>query len=179
MKRGLFQRAYLPEFVYGGIDGAVTTFAVVSGAIGASLSPSIILILGFANLVADGFSMAVSNYLSTKSLVELHRNHPDAKEFNKLGKHPTKTALATFLSFAIIGLIPLLSFILATISPVINENKFIYSFILTGVALAFVGAVKGEIVKKHPFKAGLETLIIGGIAAILAFTVGYLLRGLA
>src|SRR3970040_1517515 len=59
--------SYLSDFVYGGIDGSVTTFAVVAGVVGASLSPSIVLILGFANLFADGFSMAVGNYLSTKS----------------------------------------------------------------------------------------------------------------
>lgn len=57
----------LEEFVYGATDGAVTTFAVVAGVVGASLSPSIVLILGFANLLADGFSMAVGNYLATKA----------------------------------------------------------------------------------------------------------------
>lgn len=60
----------LEDFVYGGTDGAVTTFAVVAGVIGASLSPNIVLILGFANLFADGFSMAVGNYLATKSQKE-------------------------------------------------------------------------------------------------------------
>ena len=50
---------YLGEFVYGGIDGGVTTFAVVAGAVGAHLDTSIVLILGFANLIADGFSMSV------------------------------------------------------------------------------------------------------------------------
>jgi VIT1/CCC1 family predicted Fe2+/Mn2+ transporter len=58
---------YIRDFIYGGIDGAVTTFAVVSGVSGAELSPAIILILGFANLVADGFSMAASNYLATRA----------------------------------------------------------------------------------------------------------------
>ncbi len=61
---------YISDFVFGGIDGAVTTFAVVSGVEGASLSPSIVLILGFANLLADGFSMAVGNYMSLKSTRE-------------------------------------------------------------------------------------------------------------
>ena len=61
------ERKYLPEFVYGGIDGSVTTFAIVSGVIGATLNSSVVLILGFANLFADGFSMAISNYLSTQS----------------------------------------------------------------------------------------------------------------
>jgi len=58
---------YIRDFIYGGIDGAVTTFAVVSGVSGAELSPAIVLILGFANLVADGFSMAASNYLGTRA----------------------------------------------------------------------------------------------------------------
>lgn len=57
----------LEDFVYGATDGAVTTFAVVAGVVGASLEPAIVLILGFANLFADGFSMAVGNYLATKS----------------------------------------------------------------------------------------------------------------
>jgi VIT1/CCC1 family predicted Fe2+/Mn2+ transporter len=60
----------IEDFVYGAIDGSVTTFAVVAGVVGAALSPSIILILGFANLFADGFSMAIGNYLGTKSQKE-------------------------------------------------------------------------------------------------------------
>ncbi|HSF53946.1 MAG TPA: VIT1/CCC1 transporter family protein [Algoriphagus sp.] len=58
---------YLREFVYGGIDGAVTTFAVVAGGFGANLDPGILIILGCANLLADGFSMSVGAYLSAKS----------------------------------------------------------------------------------------------------------------
>lgn len=58
---------YLGEFIYGAIDGTVTTFAIVSGVAGASLSTPIVLILGFANLLADGFSMACGNYISEKS----------------------------------------------------------------------------------------------------------------
>ena len=58
---------YLRDFVYGGIDGAVTTFAIVAGTMGASLPARIILILGAANLIADGFSMAASNYLGTRA----------------------------------------------------------------------------------------------------------------
>ncbi|HSE25304.1 MAG TPA: VIT1/CCC1 transporter family protein [Pyrinomonadaceae bacterium] len=58
---------YLRDWIYGGIDGSVTTFAVVSGVSGARLSPWIILVMGFANLFADGFSMAASNFLGTKA----------------------------------------------------------------------------------------------------------------
>lgn len=60
-------QSYLRDWVYGGIDGAVTTFAVVAGVIGADLSTRTVLILGAANLLADGFSMAAGNYSGTKS----------------------------------------------------------------------------------------------------------------
>lgn len=59
--------SYLRDWIYGGIDGAVTTFAIVAGSVGAALSPKIILILGVANLLADGFSMAAANYSGSKS----------------------------------------------------------------------------------------------------------------
>lgn len=58
---------YQPEFIYGGIDGCVTTFAVVSGATGAGFSTNVVVILGLANLLADGLSMSVGSYLSSKA----------------------------------------------------------------------------------------------------------------
>jgi len=163
-----FERKYLPEFVYGGMDGSVTTFAVVSGVIGASLSSAIILILGFANLFADGFSMSIANYMSIKSKNELIKN-PD--------KHPAKSALATFFSFFFVGFIPLLSFVVAALTknPIISENQFAYSIVLTGLALIIIGWFRGEVTQKHKVKSIIETLVIGGIAAGLAFAVGKLM----
>ncbi len=61
---------HFEDFIYGAFDGSVTTFAVVAGAIGASLSPMIVVILGFANLFADGFSMAVGNYQASRARIE-------------------------------------------------------------------------------------------------------------
>lgn len=61
------RHSYLKDFIYGAIDGAVTTFAVVCGVAGAGLPPKIIIILGAANLVGDGFSMAAGNFLATRS----------------------------------------------------------------------------------------------------------------
>ncbi|WP_417767316.1 VIT1/CCC1 transporter family protein [Stappia sp.] len=76
--------SYLRDWIYGGIDGAVTTFAIVAGSIGANLSARVILILGIANLVADGFSMAAANYSGTKAehddynrLREMEERHID------------------------------------------------------------------------------------------------------
>lgn len=165
MKQGV-ERTYLPEFVYGGIDGAITTFAVVAGALGASLSSSIILILGSANLVADGFSMAVANYLSVKSSREINGTKQKTNEM----KHPLKAALATYAAFIVLGLIPLLPFILS--------GGFYYSIIATAIAFLIIGAVKGLVVKKHWIRSALETLIIGGIAAALAFAAGYWIEGI-
>jgi len=58
---------YLRDWIYGGIDGTVTTFAIVAGVVGANLSASVLIILGLANLIADGFAMAAGNYTGTKS----------------------------------------------------------------------------------------------------------------
>ena len=59
--------SYLREWVYGGIDGVVTTFAIVAGVTGASLSPAIVIVLGLANLIGDGFSMAAGAYSSART----------------------------------------------------------------------------------------------------------------
>jgi VIT1/CCC1 family predicted Fe2+/Mn2+ transporter len=78
---------YLRDFVYGGIDGAVTTFAIVAGVIGASLSANIVIILGLANLLADGISMAAGNYSATKTEVdELERLR--AMEYRHIAEDP-------------------------------------------------------------------------------------------
>jgi VIT1/CCC1 family predicted Fe2+/Mn2+ transporter len=61
------RQSHLRDFIYGAIDGTVTTFAVVAGVEGADLRASIVIILGFANLIADGFSMAASNFLATRA----------------------------------------------------------------------------------------------------------------
>ena len=162
---------FLPEFVYGSIDGTVTTFAVVTGAIGAGFGSAVILILGFANLFADGFSMAVSNYLSNKSNQELYSR-------TRFDKTPLKSATATFISFLVVGFIPLLFFVLALFFPSLLDRAFLYSGILTGVAFLFIGAAKGVVVNKHKIKASLETLIIGAIASGIAFAIGYLLKSI-
>jgi VIT1/CCC1 family predicted Fe2+/Mn2+ transporter len=73
LSAGSWFGTYLGSMVYGGLDGIVTTFAVVSGVAGADLGANVILILGIGNLVADGFSMGTGNYLSTKSEREYYQ----------------------------------------------------------------------------------------------------------
>ena len=223
--------SYLSDFVYGGIDGSVTTFAVVAGVVGASLSPSIVLILGFANLFADGFSMAVGNYLSTKSKREYIEKIRKAEEvsvrripgeereeireiFKEKGffgrqlddavkiitgnkkiwvdtmmkdefgmleeeKSPIRGALVTFIAFNLIGFIPLLAYVLSYLFLYLREQTFLLSIIFTSCAFFIVGSVKGKIVDKKWYLSGLETLLIGGTAAAIAFLVGFFLKGLA
>jgi VIT1/CCC1 family predicted Fe2+/Mn2+ transporter len=161
--KNLFYRKYVDEFVYGGMDGTVTTFAIVAGAVGAALNPVVILILGFANLFADGFSMAASNYLSIKSRNEVEQIAVD---------HPLKSAVATFISFIVIGFIPLFSFVFSFQSP------FLISAILTMIAFALIGAVKGTITGKNRFYSSLETLLIGILAAGIAYFVGVFLKSI-
>ena len=169
-----FQYKYLPEFVYGGTDGAITTFAIISGVLGASLSSSIVLILGFANLFADGFSMAVSDYLSIKSRNDLQGKLKGTRI------SAMKAALVTFASFFVIGFIPLLSFVVAVLTDFqhIMQNQFFYSAALTLVALGIVGWFRGKVSEKNKLKSSIQTILIGGIAGVLAFLVGYFMKSL-
>lgn len=222
----------LEDFVYGATDGAVTTFAIVAGVVGASLSPAIVLILGFANLFADGFSMAVGNYLATKSQKEAIERARQREEWEidhladqekqeirdiyakkgfkyeileeivriitsrrkvwldtmmkeELGlvddkRRPLDTAITTFAAFNAIGFIPLLPFVVvyAAGAIVISQEAFAYSSVFTAVAFFTIGAVKGKILRKSLVRSGLGTLALGGIAAAVAFIVGYLLNQL-
>ncbi len=70
---------YLREIVYGGNDGIVTTFAVVAGFAGAqaqvqSIPLFTVLLFGFANLFADGVSMALGSFLSSRSSQDVYRH---------------------------------------------------------------------------------------------------------
>ncbi|SHE37712.1 Predicted Fe2+/Mn2+ transporter, VIT1/CCC1 family [Litoreibacter ascidiaceicola] len=81
------QASHLRDMIYGGIDGAVTTFAIVAGVQGAGLSPTIIIALGIANVLADGFSMAAGNYSGTKADLD-DRNRLSALEHRHIKEYP-------------------------------------------------------------------------------------------
>ncbi len=89
-------------------------------------------------------------------------------------KRPLDSSSSTFFGFNVIGLIRLIPFmILITIRVDSNYDAFMYSTILVALAFFLVGTVKGKIVKKSKIKSGLFTIIIGGIAAMLAYAIGY------
>jgi len=153
---------YLKSIVYGGLDGIITTFAVVAGVAGAALGSNIVLILGFANLIADGISMAIGDFLSTRAYLEMR---PSTKK-----ALPLKNAFATFISFLIFGFIPLMAYVVSLFYPL--ENLFEVSIGLTGFALFILGSLKYRITGRHWLRSGFEMLIIGGIAASAAYFIG-------
>jgi len=227
--KGVINREYIGEFVYGGTDGAITTFAVVAGAEGASLGISIVVILGVANLIADGFSMSVGNFFSTKAERDNFRKHrqieywevenlpeTERQEIREIyaakgfkgellekvvdvitadkdvwvdtmmkeelemvigEKTPYKTAGVTFISFIVVGAVPLLSYIFIDEDLTTGTSElFLYSCILTAFALSIVGALKSVVTEKNIIIGILETISLGGIAALLAYYVGGVLE---
>ncbi len=211
---------HLRDVVYGAIDGAVTTFAIVAGVQGAGLSPTIILTLGSANILADGFSMAASNYSGTKAELDdiariraVEERHIDEypegerEEIRQIlhGKGlegpvlenavtaisgnraawidlmltdeygfglkvpaPLRAALATFGAFLAAGIVPLLPFALG------QSAAFEVSILLTATVFFTIGALKSHWSLSPWWRSGAETLLIGGLAATIAYVVGSL-----
>jgi VIT1/CCC1 family predicted Fe2+/Mn2+ transporter len=119
---------YIGDLVYGANDGIITTFAVVSGVAGAALSPGIVVILGVANLIADGLSMAASNYLARKSEKEYLEKKTGVAAVAE--RHPLYNALATFAAFVVAGAIPLVPYVLS-----VETNAFSWAILATSIAL--------------------------------------------
>lgn len=160
----------LPAFTYGSIDGIITTFSVVAASAGANLPINIILILGIANVLSDGFSMASSSYLSFRAQEDIQEK--------VLQYSPIEIALVTFISFVLLGITPLIAFIVGYLFKLPGKQMYIYSYILTFIALFWVGYKKGTILSHNPYQQGFQSLVVGGFAAIISYLVGYLLRGL-
>ena len=223
------EHSYLKDFVYGAIDGTVTTFAVVSGVAGAGLDARIVIVLGLANLLGDGFSMGASNYLGTKTEEQLRekiremelrhiRNNPEGEreEIREIyrrkgfegedldraveiitsdeerwvntmmvdelgqtleGPSPIIAAVTTFIAFCVVGLLPLLAFIYGYFVPTEELTLYWTSVAITALAFFSVGTTKSVFVNQSWIRSGMETLIVGGIAALLAYLVGLLLKG--
>lgn len=166
----------LREFVYGGMDGAVTTFAVVTGAAGANLGVRVILILGFANVLADGFSMAVGSYLSEKSEQDLSVHKGESKKEDH--ESPLGASIATFVSFVLVGFIPLAMYLIDYIFglELSTDTLLLYAVTLTLIAFGLIGLLRARITKIKKRQAILESLGLGVAAAIISYGVGNLLE---
>jgi VIT1/CCC1 family predicted Fe2+/Mn2+ transporter len=150
---------YLPDLIYGANDGIVTTLAVISGVVGASLSTRIILILGFANLLADGFSMGASNVLARRSETE-----SEIAPLWVTAQH----GVATFVGFLLAGFVPLIAYLIPWTTP----DRFQLAIVLALLTLFFVGASRAGFTNRSALRAGLEMLLIGSFAACLAYVIG-------
>ena len=217
--------SYLDDAILGAIDGCITTFAVVSGAVGGGFGGVVVVVLGLASLLADGFSMGVSNYLGVKSREErveqaraVERRQieqiPDGereeirqiyarKGFEgetlekivdtitadeelwidtmvreELNMHqaeetPLRSGGATFAAFLIVGLIPLAPFLMPQLDA---QTAFWVSAVVTGIAFFAVGVGKGYVLDRSWLRSGIETLLTGGGAAVLAYFIGRWVR---
>lgn len=157
---------YIRDLVYGANDGIITTFAVVAGVQGAGLSSFTIVALGFANLAADGMSMAVGNYLGIKSEEAVNN---DEYRYWPASRHAAKHGAATWIAFSIAGLIPLLPYI-APFSPF--GHRLWTSVVMTCFALFVVGALRTWVTLRSPIWSGLEMLLVGASAGAVAYLAG-------
>lgn len=216
---------HFADAMLGAVDGAVTTFAVVAGAVGGGFGSGVVIVLGFASLLADGFSMAVSNFLGSKSrgerldrarrqeerhvreipegealevrqifrdkgfrgetldqivdvITEDRKRWVDTMLIEEHGlslepPRPWRAALTTFTAFVCVGAVPLVVFVLPGLTP---AQAFAASGAATGVAFFAVGSVKGLLLRAGAVRSGVETLALGGTAALLAFLVARFLR---
>ena len=159
-------RDYLPDLVYGANDGLITTFAVVCGVVGAGLSSSVIVILGFANLVADGVSMGASNFLA-------RRSSADAAE--RAGRRDAaRHGSATTGGFVVAGAVPLVAYLV----PLPAEHRFPAAVLLTLGTLFAVGAARVLVTRLGWVRSGLEMLLVGATAALFALAIGALASAL-
>jgi VIT1/CCC1 family predicted Fe2+/Mn2+ transporter len=152
---------YLPDLIFGANDGVITTLAVIAGVVGASLSPMIVLILGFANLLADGFSMGASNVLSRRS----GGQGDEIPTFAAASRH----GVATFMGFIGAGIVPLLGYLLPWFG-----DRFLAATVLGLATLFAVGASRAFFINRGWFVSGLEMLLLGALAAAVAYGVGAL-----
>jgi vacuolar iron transporter family protein len=153
---------YLRDVVYGALDGIITTMAVIAGSAGAQLPARIAIILGLANLVADGLSMGASNYLGLKSELEQAGRGVAAEA-------PWRHGRATAAAFVLVGSLPLLGYVVA---PAAGVAPLAVATVFSAVALLAAGAVRAPFVHKRVLPSSLEMLFVGACAGAAAYGVG-------
>ena len=161
---------YIRDLVYGANDGVITTFAVVAGVTGGTLQPIAVLVLGVANLLADGLSMGVGNYLGIRSDERVR----EAQQLPELEASPIRHGIATFMAFVAAGTVPLVPYVV----PGNATNRFASSAILSLAVLFAVGAARSWIGSGRWWRNGLEMLGLGAIVGAAAYGAGALVAGL-
>lgn len=164
-------RHYIRDLVYGANDGLITTFAVVSGVAGGALSHVAVLVIGAANLAADGVSMGAGNLLAIRA----DERARAADGLPELETYPWKHGLATLLAFVVAGAIPLVPFLM----PIAASSRFTASTASTFGALFVLGCVRGLVTREPWWRTGLETLALGAVVAVAAYGAGLLVAAYA
>lgn len=222
----------LKSIIFGGLDGILTSFAIVAGAAGGDLTSQVVMILGFSNILADALSMGVGEFLSSKAhnewvLSERKReawemeNYPEGEveemidiyTSRGMSREDATTCITTmakykdffidvmmmeelnlqlpeddhikesfregvvmFCSFAIFGAFPLLGYVIVPwLFPEVEgdeEALFVVACCVTAIVLFVMGSVKSVFSAAHWFMSGMETLLLGGACASLAYTIG-------
>ena len=139
---------------------------MVAGVTGGTLSPLTVLVLGVANLLADGLSMGVGNYLGIRSdeRVREAQHLPEQEAF------PIRHAVATFVAFVVAGTVPLLPYVFSSI----DANRFAWSAGLSLAVLFTVGAARSRVGIGAWWKNGLEVLGLGVVVGGVAYGAGSL-----
>jgi VIT1/CCC1 family predicted Fe2+/Mn2+ transporter len=163
-------RHYIRELVYGANDGIITTFAVVAGVAGGGLPLPAVLIIGAANLLADGLSMGVGSYLAIRA----HESVLESQALPEQESRPVRHGATTFGAFVVAGFIPLIPY---TIPP-LPWSRFATSIALTLLALFTIGALRSMISNGRWWRAGLEMLTLGAIVAGVAYASGSVVAAL-
>ena len=163
-------RHYIRDLVYGANDGVITTFAVVAGVTGGTLQSRAVLVLGVANLFADGLSMGVGNYLGIRSDERVR----EAQRLPELEASPIRHGIATFTAFVAAGAVPLLPYVV----PGSPTNRFTASTILSLAVLFIVGAARSRVGSGNWWRNGLEMLALGFIVGAAAYGAGALVAEL-
>jgi VIT1/CCC1 family predicted Fe2+/Mn2+ transporter len=162
-------RHYLRDLVYGANDGIITTFAVVAGVAGGSLSQFAVLVVGTANLAADGVAMGVGNLLAIRA----HESALEADDRPEEEAYPWKHGAATLVAFVVAGAVPLIPYIV----PVAERVRLPFSAILTMTALFLVGVARAAVTRDRWWRTGTEMLALGGLVAAAAYGAGALVAG--
>jgi len=146
----------------------VTTLAVVAGATGAAFEPRVGLVLGLANLAADGLSMGASNYLGLKSELEQTGSSIEVEQ-------PWRHGLATTAAFALAGAVPLLVYLVPTWG---SMRRFQGALALSFLTLAALGASRSRFTNRSAWRGALEMVVIAGGAAGAAYVLGLVVEPL-
>ena len=163
-------RHYIRDLVYGANDGIITTFAVVAGVAGGSLSTGAVLVVGAANLAADGVAMGVGNLLAIRA----HESALAAEGRPEEETYPWKHGMATLVAFVAAGAVPILPYLM----PAAAGGRLFWSAILTMSSLFGVGVARAAVTRDRWWRTGLEMLLLGGVVAVAAYGAGALVAAL-